>query len=258
LRLEGASHSRSWHRCRRRTWRTARRTSRSCEGGPELQPIEVDSIPAEPPQGEQGKNKPGRRRGTDDSFTGRAAQLAVTAELLRHRCNAAIPEVDTGTDVFAFKDDREEVVRLQVKACTAPYPYTDGSGYSAKFALPMKQFLRPDDGPPLYYALAVLRDDRWVDFLVVSRAKLHSYYIDDQKFGSLNKMNNDLMITVEFRAQVECSGRDLTDCRNAWKTLPPLQPPPDLAGLDPSVEDDAETAGPADTDLAPPAGPGQT
>jgi hypothetical protein len=59
------------------------------------------------------KDKEGRQRGTDDSFTGRAAQLAVMAELLRRRCNAAIPEVDLGTDVFAFKDDREEVVRLQ-------------------------------------------------------------------------------------------------------------------------------------------------
>ena len=84
------------------------------------------------------KGKEGRQRGTEDRFTGRAAQLAVMAELLRLRCNAAIPEVDLGTDVFAFKDDREEVVRLQVKACTVPHIYADGSGYSAKFALPMK------------------------------------------------------------------------------------------------------------------------
>src|SRR5256885_14146063 len=85
------------------------------------------------------KEKESRQRGTDDSFTGRAAQLAVMAELLRLRCNAAIPEVDLGTDVFAFKDDREDVVRLQVKACTVPRNYVDGSGYSAKFVLPMKQ-----------------------------------------------------------------------------------------------------------------------
>jgi hypothetical protein len=57
----------------------------------------------------------GRQRGAQDSFTGRSAQLAVLAELLRLHCNAAIPEVDLGTDVFVFRDDREEVVRLQVK-----------------------------------------------------------------------------------------------------------------------------------------------
>jgi hypothetical protein len=169
-----------------------------------------------------------RQRGTDDTFTGRAAQLAVMAELLRLRCNAAIPEVDLGTDVFAFKDDREEVVRLQVKACTAPHVYADGSGYSAKFALPMKQFLRLDDRPPLYYVLAVRHDDKWVDFLVVGRSRLREYYDGKTTFGSFNKANDVLEITVEFRAKVECSGHEVTDCRNGWKSLPPLQPMPDL------------------------------
>jgi hypothetical protein len=179
------------------------------------------------------KDKEGRQRGTEDHFTGRAAQLAVMSELLRFQCNAAIPEVDLGTDVFAFKDDREEVARLQVKACTVPYIYpdgSDGSGFSAKFALPMKQLRRLDDRPPLFYVLAVLRDGQWVDFLIVSRARLRSYLNPEKgekTFGSLDKINDGLTITVEFRAKVECSGRDLTDCRNAWTSLPPLQPPPD-------------------------------
>lgn len=174
------------------------------------------------------KDKDGRQRGTGDTFTGRSAQLAVVAELLRHHCNAAIPEVDLGTDVFAFKDERQEVVRLQVKACTVPHIYGDGSGYSARFVLPMKQFHHFNDRPPLYYALAVLRGDKWVDFLVVSRARLQSYYSGESKFGHFNKANDDLEITVEFRDKVECSGQDLTDCRNAWTTLPPLQAPRDL------------------------------
>jgi hypothetical protein len=178
------------------------------------------------------KEKEGRQRGTEDHFTGRAAQLAVVSELLRFQCNAAIPEVDLGTDVFAFRDDREEVVRLQVKSNTVPYIYPDGSGYSAKFALPMKQFHRLDDRPPLYYVLAVLRDGKWVDFLVVSRARLRSYYNGKKRFGSFDKANDDLKITVEFRTSVICSEQDLTDCRNAWGSLPPLQPPPDRPQAD--------------------------
>jgi hypothetical protein len=174
--------------------------------------------------GREGGKKTGSQRRTDDTFTGRAAQLAVMAELMRLRCNAAIPEVDVGTDVFAFKDDRPEVVRIQVKACTAPHLYADHSGYSAKFALPMKQFRRQDDRPPLFYALAVLRDEKWVDFLVVSRARLQGYFFGETKFGSLHKTNDDLEITVEFRGEVMCSGQELTDCRNAWTSLPPLQP----------------------------------
>jgi hypothetical protein len=92
----------------------------------------------------------------------------------------------------------------------------------------MKQFRRLDDRPPLFYALAVLYEDRWVDFLVVSRARLQSYYYGRTRFGSFNKTNDDLEITVAFRGKVECSGQELTDCRNAWQTLPPLQPAPDL------------------------------
>jgi hypothetical protein len=191
------------------------------------QPDTAGTSPAQ-----QADVRPGRQRGTDDSFTGRAAQMAVMAELLRLRCNAAIPEVDLGTDVFVFKDDREEVIRLQVKACTAPYTYADGSGFSAKFALPMRQFHRLDDRPPLFYALAVLRDEKWGEFLIVSRSRLQSYFNGKDRFGSYNnKKNDELEITVEFRERVVCSKQDLTDCRNAWKSLPPLQPTPDLVLL---------------------------
>ena len=148
--------------------------------GPEPEELVVDPKPTGPPPEEanspEEKTEPNDRkpagRGIEDSFIGRAGQLAVMAELMRLLCNAAIPEIDLGTDVFAFKDDREEVVRIQVKACTSPYIYTDGSGYSAKLALPLKQFQRLDDRPPLFYALAVLRDEKWIDFLIVSRSRL--------------------------------------------------------------------------------------
>lgn len=92
----------------------------------------------------------------------------------------------------------------------------------------MKQFHRLDDRPPLYYVLAVQRDGKWVDFLVVSRSKLQTFYYGETRFGSHKKKNDELAITVEFRAEVECSGQKLTDCRNAWQSLPPLQPTPDI------------------------------
>jgi hypothetical protein len=93
----------------------------------------------------------------------------------------------------------------------------------------MKQFNNLDDAPPLYYALAVLRDNKWSDFLVVRRARLQSYYNGPQKFGSYDKANDALVMTVEFRDKVTCSGQELSDCRNAWKSLPPLLPQADLA-----------------------------
>ena len=66
------------------------------------------------------------------------------------------------------------------------------------------------DRPPLYYVLAVSWDGKWIDFLIVSRSRLQSYYDGTTKFGSYDKTNDDLKITVEFRAQVVCSGRELT------------------------------------------------
>ena len=45
------------------------------------------------------------------TYTGRSGQMAVVAELLFQQCNAAVPEVDYGTDVFAFQDEREEAAR---------------------------------------------------------------------------------------------------------------------------------------------------
>ncbi len=57
---------------------------------------------------------------------------------------------------------------------------------------------------------------------------MQGYYNGTAKFGHRNRNSGDLEITLEFRDRVECSGQDLTDCRNAWASLPPLQPPLDL------------------------------
>lgn len=60
-----------------------------------------------------------RRRGTNDTFLGHSGQMAVMAELLFRKCNVSKPDVDVGTDVFAFQDDREDVARIQVKTAQA-------------------------------------------------------------------------------------------------------------------------------------------
>ncbi|HET6879154.1 MAG TPA: hypothetical protein VFI31_03300 [Pirellulales bacterium] len=147
------------------------------------------------------------------------------AELIDRECNAAIPEVDLGTDVFAFKDGREEVARIQVKTASAVTPYKDGSGYSARFSIGIEQLQHPVDRPPLYYAFAVRWQRNWRDFLIVSRAKLKELWKADEPFGSANDKTNELTLTVEFREQTTCSGRDLSEFRNAWHLLPPLQAP---------------------------------
>src|SRR5438067_12031013 len=110
--------------------------------------------------------KRGRDRGaTKDSYTGRSGQLAVMAELLMLKCNVAIPEVDRGKDVFAFKEGRVEVAHIQVKTAKGN-AYKKEAGYSARFSIPKKELRGPGAQPPLYYALAARLEGDWADFLV--------------------------------------------------------------------------------------------
>lgn len=162
------------------------------------------------------------------AFSGASGQTAVVAELLQRKCNAAIPLVDLGTDVFAFKDNSEEVARIQVKADKAK-PYTKGSGYSARFGVPLKQLSHNDD-PKLFYAFAVRLNGLWVNYVVIGRTDLKLKW--DQGCGSVNKKSKNLELHIQFRLEIikgqsvmkaKCGTFDLTVYLNAWGSLPPLK-----------------------------------
>jgi hypothetical protein len=161
-------------------------------------------------------------------FSGGSGQMAVIGELLHRKCNAAIPIVDVGTDVFAFRDDSEDVARIQVK--TAPgQRYKNVKGYHARFGIPMKQ-LRPTDAPPLFYALAVRLEKGWGSIIVISRANLKELW--NSGLGSENKKSGNLELHIQFRTEEDehvlearCGTFNLTDCINAWENLPPLKLP---------------------------------
>lgn len=157
------------------------------------------------------------------TYTGRSGQMAVVGELLFCRCNAAIPEVDVGTDVFAFHDEREDAARVQVKTEQGE-AYKTGDGFSAKFRIPLKQVERPDK-PALFYALVVRLEGRYEAFLLISRARLQEYWNGPRRFGGRDKEGN-LVLHIQFRERVLCGEVDLTEHRNAWELLPPLQPLP--------------------------------
>ncbi len=161
------------------------------------------------------------------AFSGASGQAAVVAELLQRKCNAAIPFVDIGTDVFAFKDDREEVARIQVKADTGKL-YRDGNGYSAKFGVPLKQLSRNDE-LMLFYAFAVRINNEWASFVVISRFALH--LLSESGCGSVNEKSGNLELHIQFRMEpkgelemltAKCGKFDLTAYLNAWDRLPPL------------------------------------
>jgi hypothetical protein len=152
-------------------------------------------------------------------YIGRSGQLAVVAELLARQCNAAVPEVDVGTDVFAFKDERDDVARVQVKTARG-VRYLDGSGFSAQFNIPLKQLDRPDS-PALFYTLVVRLENTYVEYLIIERIQLQNYWHGNRRFGSKDKQGN-LVLKVQFREKVVCGEVDLSKHRNDWQVLPPL------------------------------------
>lgn len=172
------------------------------------------------------------------SFTGGSGQMAVIGELLHRKCNAAIPHIDVGTDVFAFRDDREDVARIQVKTALGKW-YKKGQGYHAEFRVPMSQLERTDE-PPLFYALVVRLDAGWGNFLVISRTELQELW--NRGCGSQNGSSGDLELYIRFRPVEKVKGNladqatnepslkalcgefDLSDFMNAWESLPPLKP----------------------------------
>lgn len=160
-------------------------------------------------------------------YTGGSGQLVAAAELLARECNAAIPFVDTGTDVFAFQDEYEQVARIQVKTSNG-VEYRDGSGYWSQFTIPLSQ-LRRDDSPALYYALVTRVAGGWRDTLIIKREILNRYRNDSRQFGTESEKAGELKLRVQFRGgSVVCSEVDLTMHRNAWDVLPPVRTPSDL------------------------------
>jgi hypothetical protein len=157
-------------------------------------------------------------RSIKDLYTGHSGQNAVKAELLHRMCNVAVPEVDVGEDVLAFRDGDAEVTHIQVKTANAKRLKTEG-GYSAQFNLSLEQ-LRHRDVPPLYYIFAARLDDKWVDFLLIRRTRLNEFRMTD---GLGTENEGALKLTFSFRGdEVRCSGLNLQPYRNAWETLPPF------------------------------------
>lgn len=142
--------------------------------------------------------------------------------------------MDVGTDVFAFRDDREDVARVQVKAAQGK-PYQNGGGYWAQFNIPIKQ-LEATDKPLLYYALAVRLEDQWVSFLVIGRTQLREFREGERPFGIENGRSGELALRISYRPAarnnegmtVRCGDVELKNFLDAWNQLPPLWPLPDV------------------------------
>lgn len=162
-------------------------------------------------------------------YTGHSGQMVVMAELLARGCNVAIPEIDVGEDVFAFQDGQRPVDRIQVKTATNVKRRKKG-GHTADVHVKLAQ-LRDPNVPELYYVFPVRLEDRWTDFVVISRPDLYALH-EIEGVGYKNEKEGDLQLHLIFGAgqALACSDLDLSGCRNAWERLPVLKLPPVLVG----------------------------
>ena len=142
------------------------------------------------------------------SHTGKAGQLAAMAEFLLAGYNVAIPEVDTGDDVYVVHDLMGRFWRVQVKTGTAERMQY---GHRAQFWIPLAQLHRRIL-PAFIYVLALRRGVGDWEFVVIPRHDLRREH-RAHDLGSVRE--DDLRLYLAFHeADVVCSGRSLQRYRN--------------------------------------------
>jgi hypothetical protein len=172
----------------------------------------------------------GRHRTAQDSYTGCAGQMAVQGEFLLRRCNVAVPVIDEGEDVFAFRTGQATVVRIQVKTANAE-PLKEEGRFAAQVSVPLEQ-LRTTSDPELHYVFAVRLGEHWVDFVVISRHEL-GRLARGHGIGYVNRQAGELQLYLSFGPHsLVCSEHDFQLYRNAWQRLPL----PVLSGPSPVAE----------------------
>lgn len=146
-------------------------------------------------------------------YLGRAGQLFVVSEFLLHGWNAAIPEVDTGDDVFVVRDPNGEFRRIQVKTVTGVKRVY---GYSAKFILNLTQVKTPKV-PDLIYFLVVRLNESWISYFVIDRSVLEDF-VENKNVGTKNENKNTLQLYfVVNKRKVVCSKKDFNGFQKSWK-----------------------------------------
>ncbi len=149
-------------------------------------------------------------------YLGKSGQMAVMAEFLARGYNVAVPEVDLGDDIFVVRDSDGQLSRIQVKTASAKETQ---KGFSARFAVPLQQLQTPVR-PEVHYVLAVRHQERWAEFVTLSRPQLFDE-VASWEVGS--QAGSSVVLYLSFMgAQLRCSNRDWQGYRNNWSTWPPL------------------------------------
>ena len=146
-------------------------------------------------------------------YTGKAGQLYVMSEFLMRGWNVAMPEVDTGDDIFVVEYDNDTFNRIQVKTAQA---VERKNGYSFQANIPLYQLKEYDTA--VYFIFVIRRNDNWGDIIIISQGHLLDFFKDKQ-VGSVVGKSLMLYFSVQNNI-VTCSENDFSVYLNNFTDFP--------------------------------------
>lgn len=118
--------------------------------------------------------------------------------------NVAIPEVDTGDDIFVVEDEKGTLRRVQVKTSEATIRE---DGFSAQFQVPLAQ-LQTIGNILVHYVFIVRYNKAWYAPVIIRQDYLLDYF-ENKNMGS--KYNDHINLYFSYsKNKVICSKLDLT------------------------------------------------
>lgn len=146
-------------------------------------------------------------------YLGKAGEFAIISEFLCLGWNVAIPEVDSGDDVFVVRDLDGVFRRVQVKTANG---FAINKGVKAQFQINIPQ-LRTPTTPELEYVFVIRHEKKWLPFLLISRGQLYDCF--EKELMRVN--SNYLNLTLQTDGKrVVARNIDLTAFVNNFERFP--------------------------------------
>ena len=154
-------------------------------------------------------------------FIGKAGQMAVMAEIALRGYNVAMPEIDTGDDIFVVNDVTGNMYRLQVKTSLGK---SQKKSHSCQFSIRLNQITEAQT-PELYFVFVTRIKSDW-KYVVLDRSIL-KHLMENESVGSKSKHQGNidyLQMTMTFHnsGDVICSKKKLNSYLNNWDTWKPI------------------------------------
>lgn len=155
-------------------------------------------------------------KGTESLYKGKAGQLYIMSLLLALGWNVAMPEVDTGDDIFVVKDKSGDFRKVQVKTTYSAIKQGDEK-LKVKFNIPGKQLLLEQPVELVYIFVVLLGANFYPDVLVIERNQL------EYSLGLLKKKvtPGNINFYLEFDGnEVFSQSLNMTEYKNNFSAFP--------------------------------------